>query len=200
MRSGLRGFLAAILAVLALSSWGWAEPVKVDVRDGERLSRAVQTEMIHFIQQNYPGHLKSVMRSLQSDESRLRRDLTDNVQFLRGFARGPVTFEGVFREIRGAARYVLLSTLHGVEGYPNATICFETYPGAFRPVTDVQVDEDGDGTVDERSTGICRWQGVWKWLEVRLPRRNSRLALCPQRNYSPLRTPDAVDGPSRLGT
>ncbi len=185
MRTWKSVFLAVALAGLLLAPSSWAEQVKVDVRDGERLTQTLQKEMLRFVQQNYPGHLPRIIRSLQSRESQMHRDLVDSVQLMRGFARGPVTFEGAFRQVGGATRYVLLGTIHGVEGYPNATVRFETYPGILRPFTDVQVDQDGDGRVDERSQGICQWRGMWDWLQACLPLK-TRLARA-QQNFAPQR-------------
>lgn len=150
-------------------------PVTVNVAEEAVLKSAVQSGMIEFIQRNYPSHLRMTMRSLQSGEGRAHKELEASVEFLKEFAQGPVTIEGAFRKIRGTLRYVITGTIRGVVGHPKATLRFETYPGPLRPVTDVTLDEDSDGTVDEESTGFCRLDRLWHWIEERFPQQN-RLA------------------------
>ncbi len=142
--------------------------VTVNVADEAVLKEAMQRGMVEFIQRNYPSHIRIAMRSLQNGEGRVHEQLEDGVEFLKEFAQGPVTIEGALREIGGALRYVITGTIRGVEGHPKATLRFETYPGLMRPVTNVALDEDGDGKVDEESTGFCRLDRVRDWIEQQL--------------------------------
>lgn len=144
-------------------------PVTVNVANEALLKETMQTEMVEFVQRNYPSHAPMAMRSLQREEGRVYKQFEDSVEFLKEFAQGPVTIEGAFREIRGTLQYVITGTIRGVDGHPKATLKFETYPGLLRPVTDVSLDEDGDGTVDDESTGFCRLDRLWDWIEERLP-------------------------------
>lgn len=195
----MRGMaLLAGLAAVAVAQAAWGEPMRlaranfssrrpaaavvpsipatraegsltVNVADEALLKRVLESGMVEFIQRNYPSHLRMAMRSLQKREGRAHQQLEESVEFLKEFARGPVTVEGAFRQIRGTLRYVITGTIRGVDGHPKATLRFETYPGALRPLTDVALDEDGDGTVDEESTGFCRLDRVRDWIEERLP-------------------------------
>lgn len=145
-------------------------PVTLDVTNEAALKETMQTEMLAFVQRNYPSHAAMAMRSLQKKEGRVHEELEDSMRFLKEFAHGPVTIEGALREINGVLRYVVTGTIRGVNGHPEATLRFETYPGLFRPFTEVTVDENGDGQTDEKSTAFCRLDRVWKWVEDRFPR------------------------------
>lgn len=162
---------AAVPAIPAPS----AGPVTVDVADEAALRETMQSEMLQFVRRNYPSHAAMATRSLQNGEGQVHEELAASMKFLKEFAAGPVTIEGAFREIRGVLRYVVTGTLSGVNGNPNAILRFETYPGMFRPVTDVTVDQNGDGKADEKSTAFCRLDRVWEWVEARFP-QNAKLA------------------------
>lgn len=191
----------AVAVALAMAQSAWAEPIRlaranfshrtplaaaavptvpvpalgsvtVNVADQAVLKQTLRTEMLEFVQRNYPGHTAMAMRSIQKEEGRVHKELEKSIRFLEEFAQGPVTIGGAFREINGALRYVVTGTIRGVNGHPAATLRFETYPGFFLPVTDVALDEDGDGQTDEKSTAFCRLESVWDWVEARFPQRN----------------------------
>ena len=133
------------------------------------LTGMMEEQMLEFVRNNYPSRINTAMRSLQNQESALSRNLAEAAAFLKGFALGPVTLEGRWEEKGGRSKYTLLSIIHGVQNYPDATVIFRTYPGFFRPFTVVQVDADGDGKVDAQSTALCRREKMLDWLAQRFP-------------------------------
>ena len=136
-----------------------------------RLSDVMEKEMLKFIESNYPSRMNFAVRSLQSEEGVLRKDLSEAVRFLQGFTPTPgsVTVEGDWQGSGRKRRYALLSVIHGVTGSPKATISFHTYPGFFRPFTIVEVDKDGDGKIEESSTALCKREKMLEWLSQRFP-------------------------------
>ena len=156
---------AAVPAVPAPAS----EPLTINVADERILKDAVRGEMMEFIQRNYPSHVQQAVRSLQNGEGMMHEELADSMRFLKEFAGGPVTIEGASKEVRGALRYVVTGTIHGVNGHPEATLKFETSPGFIRPVTQVTVDDNGDGQTDEKSSAFCRLDRMRDWVEKRYP-------------------------------
>ena len=146
----------------ALAASSAAEPEK-------GLTGMMEEQMLEFVQNNYPSRANTAMRNLQNQESSLSKNLAEAACFLKGFAVGPVTLEGCWEEKGGRSKYTLLSVIHGVQSYPNATVIFRTYPGFFRPFTVVQVDADGDGQVDAQSATLCRRDKMLDWLAQRFP-------------------------------
>lgn len=132
------------------------------------LRREMEKELIEFVQHNYPARLNSVMRSLQSREGKIHNDVSEATEFLSGFARGPVTFRGIWKEWEGRNRYLLVNTLRGVKGFPKAIVSFTLIPGRFRPLTVVEVDADGDGKTDRQSTALARCESLKEWLTQNL--------------------------------
>ena len=161
---------AAVPAVPAPSS----EAVTVDIKNEPVLQEAVRSEMMEFIQRNYPSHLPIAVRSLQNKEGMVHDELANSMRFLKEFAGGPVTIGGAFKEVRGVLRYVVTGTIRGINGHPAATLRFETYRGFIRPVTEVTVDENSDGQTDEKSSAFCRLENMWDWVETRFPQGGSR--------------------------
>lgn len=141
---------------------------KVRGQDEVLLVRVMERELTEFVRCNYPSRLASAVRGLQRQEGDLWLVLQGSAGFLREYAAGPVSIEGGFREVRGKSRYVVAGTLHGVAGRPRATIRFETYPGFMGPFTQVAVDWDGDGRVDERSANFSRMDRIRGWVEAKV--------------------------------
>ncbi len=138
---------------------------------GKPLAQVMEKELLKFVESNYPSRMNLVVRSLQSEEGPLRRDLNEAVRFLQGFTPTPgnVTIEGNWQGSGRKRCYALLSVIHGVTGSPETTISFHTYPGLFRPYTIVEVDKDGDGKPDEKSTALCKRDKMLEWLSQRFP-------------------------------
>jgi hypothetical protein len=136
------------------------------------LTETMEKQMLEFVRHNYPSRMSTAVRGLQNEESTVHKRLAEAVQFLEGFALGPVMLEGRWESTGRGAKYVLLSVVRGVRNYPNATVFFRTYPGFFRPFTVVQVDADGDGKVDEQSTALCKRDKMLRWLAKRFPLSN----------------------------
>ena len=140
------------------------------VPDPEKnLTEKMEKQMLEFVRNNYPNRMNTAVRSMQNQESNLRKTLVEAARFLEGFSAGPVGMEGRWEGTGGGARYMLLSVVKGVQHYPNATVFFKTYPGLFRPFTVVQVDADSDGRVDEQSTALCKREKMLEWLSERFP-------------------------------
>lgn len=161
----IAGFITAIilgLACPAMAATATSEPEAA-------LSETMEKQMLEFVRNNYPNRMNIAVRSLQNQESKLRKNLMEAAQFLEGFAVGSVQMEGRWEGIGQGARYMLLSVVKGVQHYPNATVFFKTYPGLFRPFTVVQVDADSDGKVDEQSTALCKRDKMLRWLAERFP-------------------------------
>ncbi|MDO8729772.1 MAG: hypothetical protein Q7J69_01090 [Candidatus Omnitrophota bacterium] len=135
----------------------------------KELTEKMEKQMLEFVRNNYPHRMTSAVRSMQNQESKLRKTLTEAAQFFEGFAVGPVRMEGRWEGTGCGARYMLLSVVRGVQNYPNATVSFKTYPGLFRPFTVVQVDADSDGKVEEQSTALCKREKMLEWLSERFP-------------------------------
>ncbi len=136
---------------------------------GKRLAGLMEKELLKFVESNYPSRMNFVVRSLQSEESPLRKDLNEAVRFLQVFTLGSITIEGNWQGNGRKRCYALLSVIHGVSGYPNATLIFHTYPGLVRPFTVVEVDKDGDSKGVERSTALCKREKMLEWLSERFP-------------------------------
>ena len=125
--------------------------------------------MLEFVRNNYPSRMGIAVRSLHSGEGLLNKRLAEAIQFLEGFALGPVMLEGRWEGTGCRAKYLIFSVIRGVQNYPKATVIFRTSPGLFRPFTVVQVDADGDGKVDEQSTALCKREKMVEWLAQRFP-------------------------------
>lgn len=133
------------------------------------LTQTMEKQMLEFVRNNYPSRMSTAVRSMQNGEGAMHRGLIEAVGFLRVFATGPVMLEGRWENTRRGAKYMLVSVVRGVRGYPKATVSFKTSPGLFRPFTVVQVDADGDGKVDEQSTALCKREKMLEWLSKRFP-------------------------------
>ena len=161
-----------VTGVMAALSLGGVCPAMAatSVPEPEKeLTEKMEKQMLEFVRNNYPNRMNTAVRSLQNQESRLRKNLTEATQFFEGFAVGPVRMEGRWEGTGQRARYMLLSVVRGVQHYPNATVFFKTYPGLFRPFTVVQVDADSDGKIDEISTALCKREKMLEWLSERFP-------------------------------
>ncbi|GEM_PF-3033505 len=145
-----------------------AGPAPFESLDAVQLRRSLERELTGFVRNNYPSHLNSVMRNLQNREGKLHKDISEATGFLMDFARGPMTLEGIWREWGGKKRYLLVHTIRGVKGSPDAIVSFTTYPGFLRPFTIVEVDENGDGKTDQKSTALCRCDTLKDWLAQNL--------------------------------
>lgn len=157
---------AMISAPPAVSTPG--TPVRPSFMDAVQLRRILEEELIGFVRHNYPSRVGYVTRSLKNREGKLQKDLSEATGFLTNFARGPITLEGIWREWGGQKRYLLIHTIRGVKGFPDAIISFTTYPGLLRPFTIVEVDENGDGKTDQKSTALCRSDTLKDWLAQNL--------------------------------
>lgn len=157
---------AMISAPPAVSAPG--TPVRPSFMDAVQLRQALEKEMIGFVQHNYPSRVNYVTRNLKDQDGRLQKDLSEATRFLLDFAKGPMTLEGSWKNLGGQKRYLLVNTIHGVKGFPDAIISFTTYPGLLRPFTIVEVDKDGDGKTDQKSTALCRCDTLKDWLTKNL--------------------------------
>lgn len=135
----------------------------------EKLTKVMEEQMLEFVKNNYPTRMTSAVRSLQSGEGRLHESLTETVGFISGFAAGPVTLEGRWEGSGNCAKYLMLSVVRGVQNYPNATVIFKTCPGLFKPFTVVEIDSNGDGTVDEQSAALGKREKVFEWVAQHFP-------------------------------
>ncbi len=133
------------------------------------LTEVMQQQMLEFVRNNYPTRMNSAVRSLQREEGMMHKSLAEAVGFLGGFASGPVTLEGRWEGSGRRAKYMMLSIVRGVQHYPDATVIFKTCPGLFKPFTVVEVDSNGDGTVDEQSTALGKREKVLEWVAQRFP-------------------------------
>lgn len=160
------GLLALGLTLLAQTAF--AAP---SAPEPEALTEEMEEQMLEFVRHNYPSRMSKAVRSMQNDESSLKKNLTEAAGFLKEFAQGPVTLEGRWESNAngGKAKYLLLSIVKGVHNYPNAVVTFRTCPGMFRPFTVVQVDENGDGKVDEQSSALLKREKMVEWLAQRFP-------------------------------
>ena len=143
---------------------GNACPRRIQPADGKGMVEAMRVGLMEFVQNNYPSCVSRIARSLQGKEGPLRQELTRTADFLRGFALGPVTFEGAWSRVAGDRQYVLLGIIRGVKGHPAATVFMHTYPGMFKPFTVVSVDRDGDGKVDLESERFSERDTLESWL------------------------------------
>ena len=159
---GMMAALSLGLVCPAIAASSAPEPEK-------ELTDKMEKQMLDFVRNNYPNRMNSAVRSMQNQESKLRKNLIEAARFLEGFSVGPVWMEGRWEGTGYGAKYMLLSVVRGVQHYPNATVFFKTYPGFFRPFTVVQVDTDGDGKVDEQSTALCKREKMLEWLSKRFP-------------------------------
>ncbi len=161
----MAGFAAALML-------GWVCPATAATASKEpetALSRTMEKQMLEFVRNNYPSRMNTAVRSMQNGEGMMHKNLVEAVGFLSVFAIGPVTLEGRWEETGHGAKYMMLSVVRGVRNYPKATVFFKTYPGLFRPFTVVEVDQDGDGKVDEQSTALCKRAKMLEWLGERFP-------------------------------
>ena len=156
-------------AAISLAAACPAVAAKSSAETEKALTDTMEKQMLEFVRNNYPGRMNTAIRSMQNQESRLRKTLVEAAQFLEGFAIGPVRLEGRWEDTGHGLKFMLLSVVQGVQHYPKATVTFRTYPGFFRPFTVVQVDADGDGKVDEQSTALCKRERMLEWLSKRFP-------------------------------
>lgn len=154
---------------MALAAFAQPAEAASSASEPEVLRETMDQQMLEFVRNNYPNRMNTAVRSLQNQESRLRKNLTEAAQFLEGFSVGPVRMEGRWEGSGKGAKYLLFSIIHGVQNYPKATVTFQTRPGIFQPFTVVQVDADGDGKVDEQSTALCKREKMLEWLSERFP-------------------------------
>jgi len=136
---------------------------------GRQLAGVMEKELLKFIENNYPSRMNLAVRSLQGEEGPLRRDLNEAVRFLQGFTPGPITIGGDWQGSGKRRQYALLSVIRGVTGSPQSTVTFHTYAGFFRPFTIVEIDKDGDGKPDEKSSALCKRDKMLEWLSRRFP-------------------------------
>ena len=146
-----------------------AMPAEPKAAGGNKLADVMEKQLLKFIECNYPSRMNVAVRSLQSEEGFLRKDLNEAIRFVQGFSRGSVTIEGNWQGSGRGRRYALQSVFRGVQGYPEATVTFHTNAGFFRPYTVVEVDKDGDGKVDEISTALCKRGKMLDWLKKKFP-------------------------------
>lgn len=164
-----------VIWIAAALSLGLVCPARAATSASEQetgLTETMEKQMLEFVRNNYPNRMNTAVRSMQSGEGTMHKNLIEAVGFLRVFAIGPVTLEGRWENTGRGAKYMLLSVVRGVRNYPNATVFFRTYPGFFRPFTVVQVDADSDGEVDEQSTALCKRERMLEWLSERFPLSN----------------------------
>ena len=173
----MSGFWRVIKTVLAVAACGLTcvcaaaeEPAALDATDAGRMEKTMEFRLLEFVRHNYPERVNGALRSLQSQEGALRRSMLSSIQLMQEYARGPVTLEGDWQEVRDRRRFVLVGVMRGLQDYPRAVVRSVLYPGRFRPFTVVYVDRDGDGWVDEQSDRLTRSDRILRWFRERFPR------------------------------
>lgn len=146
----------------------YSAPMRPSFTDAAELRQALEKEMIGFVRHNYPSRVAYVTRNLKDQNGKLQKDLSEATHFLLDFAKGPMTLEGIWKDLGGQKQYLLVNTIRGVKGFPDAVISLTTYPGLLRPFTIVEVDKDGDGKTDQKSTALCRCDTLKDWLAQNL--------------------------------